>query len=280
MPPWQIPGSNNFYVVDLGPIRLDATTGTHRWQGMIEALGGAGGESISVDKVWFVPTDDGYGVLRAPVSAAQGLANVSRLGPQRDRGCAGGEADARTERGSRRVGGAGDATDYNVQATDHVVERTATADSGSTEAAGRYALAGTTTFTNVLVHAKWRFSAYTSGGPTAGLVARYTSTTSNALLHITPEQASNRTNVRLIGPLGGGVADGMPLDVHPVAVSGRRLRRLSADRCVRPVLRLDRHGVSGGGAVRGRVIGDERGVCDRRKLRVRSRRLLRSEHDR
>ena len=62
-----IPAASNFYMLDLGEIRIDAApAGTHRWQGQVEAIGATGGENVSVDAIHFVPVDDGYGVLRAP----------------------------------------------------------------------------------------------------------------------------------------------------------------------------------------------------------------------
>lgn len=57
---------NAWTMVDLGEIRLDkAPIGVHRWQGKIQALGLGGTSNIEIDKIWVVPVDDGYGVLRA-----------------------------------------------------------------------------------------------------------------------------------------------------------------------------------------------------------------------
>ena len=60
-----------FHVLDLGEVRLDRSpTGTHRWQGQIQAKGDAGAESFSVDRVWIVNQDESAGVLRAADAAA------------------------------------------------------------------------------------------------------------------------------------------------------------------------------------------------------------------
>jgi hypothetical protein len=55
-----------FYVLDLGVIRLDkAPVGTHRWQGHVEAMSLTGNETVSIDKLWVIPVQEGAGVLRA-----------------------------------------------------------------------------------------------------------------------------------------------------------------------------------------------------------------------
>ena len=55
-----------FYLLDLGIIRLDkAPVGNHRWQGHIEAMNTTGTESVSIDKLWVIPVQEGAGALRA-----------------------------------------------------------------------------------------------------------------------------------------------------------------------------------------------------------------------
>lgn len=62
-----IPAASNFYLLDLGQVRLDkGPAGTHRWQGVIQAKGAVGGENVSIARLWLVPVDEGYGKLRAP----------------------------------------------------------------------------------------------------------------------------------------------------------------------------------------------------------------------
>lgn len=56
-----------FHILDLGEVRLDPPpTGTYRWTGQIQAKGDSGGEAFSVDRVWFVNTDESSGIATAP----------------------------------------------------------------------------------------------------------------------------------------------------------------------------------------------------------------------
>lgn len=74
-----LPGASGFYPLDLGEVRLDPspTSTAHRWLGSIQASGVTGAETFSVDRIWLVPTDDGYGVLRpAPNSSSIGLSSA------------------------------------------------------------------------------------------------------------------------------------------------------------------------------------------------------------
>jgi hypothetical protein len=73
-PPKQVPGHSNFYDMDLGEVRLDpAGAGTHQWQGIFQALKESPAQStIQFDKVWIVPVDESYTLLRTPLGAGQG----------------------------------------------------------------------------------------------------------------------------------------------------------------------------------------------------------------
>lgn len=124
-----IPAANNFYAVDLGAVRLDPTTGTHRWQGAIQARGAAGGENVYVDRVWFVPTDDGYGVLRAPLNLEPGLVAYSARDEFNQTA---GALTGKTAPVGGNWAGAGDADDFAIDAGTHTAQRTAVSDgSGS-----------------------------------------------------------------------------------------------------------------------------------------------------
>jgi hypothetical protein len=63
-----------FYDLDLGEIRIDeAPVGTHGWTGQVEAMAAtSAGGNISIDKLWFVPVDEGYGILRMSPSSLAG----------------------------------------------------------------------------------------------------------------------------------------------------------------------------------------------------------------
>lgn len=70
-PAWRFPSSSNFYIADLGEVRLDALgVGTHRWDWQIQAKGDVGTEDFKVDRVWIVNEDEGSGVLRAPINTS------------------------------------------------------------------------------------------------------------------------------------------------------------------------------------------------------------------
>jgi hypothetical protein len=71
-------GGTSFFMHDLGEVRLDPSpTGPHRWNAIIQGKGDAGGENVSLDKVFVVNADEGYGVLRTPSSLVDGLVPFS-----------------------------------------------------------------------------------------------------------------------------------------------------------------------------------------------------------
>jgi hypothetical protein len=173
-----IPGASNFYAVDLGPIRLDATTGTHRWQGMIQAKGASGGENVYVDRLWLVPTDDGYGVLRAPVTPNQELAAYSARDEFNQTA---GNLNSKV----LPVGGSwvtsGAATDLAVVAgTSNLVQRTVLSE------AERYAIAGTTSMTATAVRCDFQYVG--TGAATEqlymGLLGRWTDANNHMRLQL------------------------------------------------------------------------------------------------
>lgn len=120
-----LPGTSTFYLVDLGEVRIDpAPIGTHRWRGQIQAAGAAGGENISIDKVWLQPLDESAGELIAPVSIDLGLHTYT----VRDEfNQTSGNLDGKTA----AVGGNWDTShaspltgaDFKVNATDHYAYR-------------------------------------------------------------------------------------------------------------------------------------------------------------
>lgn len=58
--------TSGYSLVDLGEIRLGKVPlGDHRWMGRVEAKRAAASGNVDVDRVWFVPVDDGMGILRA-----------------------------------------------------------------------------------------------------------------------------------------------------------------------------------------------------------------------
>jgi hypothetical protein len=171
--PWVFPQHGNFYVADLGEIRLDTTTGTHRWQGQIQAKSNTAGGDVNIDTLWFQPLDEGAGVLRSPLNLVDGLATVSAESTfDTESGAIAG--DSLTTGGTWT--GAGDADDFSVAAS--VATRTAVSDAGTT-AGGRFITASTPTLTGTVVRADVKVgtpltNAATADGP--GVLARYAST--------------------------------------------------------------------------------------------------------
>lgn len=70
-PLYQVPGVDNFYIADLGEVRLDANpVGTHRWQGQIQGMGASGGEDIDILDVFITNADESTMALSTPSVAS------------------------------------------------------------------------------------------------------------------------------------------------------------------------------------------------------------------
>lgn len=157
-PPYRLPGASNFYIADLGEVRLDpAPVGTHRWDYQIQGAGDAGAENLSVDKVWLVNKDEGMGMLSAPITFVEGLATYSA------------RSEFATESGaitgdSLAVGGAwtavtnSDASDGSVAAG--VYTRTDVSDTGTLYLLGRAITASTTAYTTLAAQVDFKASAF------------------------------------------------------------------------------------------------------------------------
>lgn len=180
---WRLPGASNFYDHDFGEVRLDAPpVGTYRWSGQIQAKGDVGGENFSVDKIWLVPADEGMGVLTAPIPSTLGLATYSARDEfNQTSGTIGTKV--------LPVGGtwaaAGATTgDFNLSGTPNFnVTRTPTNDvAGIAAGAGRFALAGTATYTNIVERIDLKNSALVAAEH--ALLARYTDTSNFMLFYI------------------------------------------------------------------------------------------------
>lgn len=71
---WVLPGPNNWFMADLGQMRIDrAPVGPHRWLGLLQAKGENGDEGIAVDEVIFQPLDEGSGRLRSSDRVVEGV---------------------------------------------------------------------------------------------------------------------------------------------------------------------------------------------------------------
>lgn len=63
----QLPAAGGFYLVNLGPIRLDVppSASSLAWTGVIQAISGANGDDISIDCLYLQPLDEAAGRLIA-----------------------------------------------------------------------------------------------------------------------------------------------------------------------------------------------------------------------
>lgn len=164
-----IPTPFSWFAVDLGEIRLDAPpVGAHRWRGIVQALGAVGANLVAVDKVWLVPIDEGYGVLRGMTSSVEGLGgDFARDGFAQSAGALAGK--------TAPIGGvwaaSGSATDLAVEAAGHTAQRS------SLDASIPHFDTLPTNRTGVLVQADFK-STLTASGPATehGIVARYVDT--------------------------------------------------------------------------------------------------------
>lgn len=166
---WNLPTQGSqFYIADLGEIRLDKIpTGSHRWGGQIQAKGQGG--TVAVDRVWFMNTDEGFGICKGAASAT-GLSSFSaRDSFDQSSGALSGKV---LSTGGTWSGG-GDTDDFSVETTGHTAQRTALSDSSINN--GRYAYAGTATYGRVTVQTDLKFSANLTGSNESwrGVLARW-----------------------------------------------------------------------------------------------------------
>jgi hypothetical protein len=168
-----------YYIVDLGAIRIDAAPiGTHRWRGQIQARAETPDGHIRIDKIWLQSVDDSAGALMAPVNPAVGLQDAEARDSFTQTA---GNLNAKTA----SVGGAwatsGDATDFTVDATNHLVTRAV-----GTTTNGRLAVVGSA-LTLCVVRCDVKVSALpaTSGDSVSpGIVARATDVSNLVALRI------------------------------------------------------------------------------------------------
>ncbi len=210
--------SAGYHVLDLGELRLDpVATGSHRWQGQIQAKGDAGAESFSIDRIWVVNADDGAGVLRAPYTIASNLGTFSA------------RSEFNTESGaitgdSLAVGGvwtgAGDADDFSVAATlgGNAASRTGVSDADLNT--GRYVTASSPTLSDTVVQAYFLTSnGAITGSARYGVLARYvdtsnwlwfgiTVTSGVATVAVIKRVAGTVTTLQAVG--SGGAPSGLP----------------------------------------------------------------------
>jgi len=224
--PKAIPAASSFYVLDLGEIRLDPPpTGIHRWQGVIQAGGAAGGENVSVDRLWFQPLDDGAGRLTASVPSEDlGLATFSARDEfNQSAGALAGK--------TLPVGGtwaaAGDADDFTVETTGKTAQRVATADAVTGVETGHFGLAGTNTYATIAVQADIRWTFAISGGP--GIFARYTDTSNFLVARIATNAPPLHSSIIVTKRVAGVSTVIATTDVGPLGQAAYYRLRLVID---------------------------------------------------
>lgn len=146
-----IPGPSNFYLVDLGEVRLDAApVGTHRWQGAIQAMGAAGGENVYIDRLWFWPMDEACFTGTAPIDSSVGLAGCAARDEFNQ---SSGNLDAPKAApigGNWAEAGRTGAAGFQIDSISHILKRTQIGDADET-GGGTYALSGVAAFTSQVV---------------------------------------------------------------------------------------------------------------------------------
>jgi hypothetical protein len=72
--PVRVPGASSFYLVNLGQVNLrEAPIGPHRWIGVVQGRGASAGARLYVDRLWYLPADEGSGIIRAASSYEVGI---------------------------------------------------------------------------------------------------------------------------------------------------------------------------------------------------------------
>ncbi len=183
-PPVRLPGASNYFIVDLGEVRLDQSpVGTHRWQGQIQAKGDAGSESFNIDRLWVINQDEGAGALRAPLNLTEGIVAYSaRSAFNTESGSITG--DAATIGGNWTVVTNSDATDFSVGSG--VATRTATSDTGTGAGifVGRGVSVGTTNYTSIVVKTDFKADIFPAAAvPGQGIFARLVDSSNHLLLY-------------------------------------------------------------------------------------------------
>jgi hypothetical protein len=182
--PWTIPATDEWFLADLGEIRLDrAPHGTHRWRGQIQARGADGGEAVVVDRLWLQPVGENAGRVIAPQLLTSGLSDFLARDDFKQLGFGALHGRPAPLGGTWATSGA--ATDFTFAdapaATDETVTR-ATTNQGDF----RYALLGASPandYAAVEVEAKLWFSAL-HFATDLGVVARWVDADNHVRAHI------------------------------------------------------------------------------------------------
>lgn len=155
----QVPAFNNWSEMDLGIITTtEKVLGTQRWTGQLEVSSAFSTSYVAptfdIDTLWLVPAGEGYGKARSALVPQIGtLAGYDYF----DSTVAGNALGTRAAPLGGNWATSGSATDfafYDDAFGGEAIQRTTTADTGS----GRFAILGTTNYTNMEVDAAVIFS--------------------------------------------------------------------------------------------------------------------------
>lgn len=166
--PWQIPAPNNFYLADLGTVRIDRTTGPHRWRGIIQAKGAVDGQNVYIGLLELQPLDEGSGRIAVSPSLGTGMGDYDARDTFASLGL-GAALNGRTvESGggtwaTSAAGAGGSTTDFAGDGGGAVI-RSTISDATSGGASGRRALYSAT-YSAIEVGGDFYTSAYPTSGP-------------------------------------------------------------------------------------------------------------------
>lgn len=216
----QVPVGGAFSEIDLGIISIPAKDlGTQRWSGRIEAYADVAGDTIDVDYLVLVPAGEGYGKARATgqpaISAVNGYDDFTSLG-------SGVALNARVAPSGGTWATSGVATDFIGNTPSGQAYR-----STISEATPRYAILGSTSFTNVQVEVFVQVDHWNGTNTVATLIARWTDANnyvavevSGAQLALYQKVAGVRTTLKstTFNPSSGLAAYGLRLTVYATGV--------------------------------------------------------------
>jgi hypothetical protein len=157
-----------FTIADLGTVSLPkALSGSQRWEGRIVAKSTVVGDDLSVDCLWLIPVDEGWGELTAVSQVASPTSVTARDSFEQSAGAL--TAKALPVGGT--WAGAGDADDFAINTSADTADRTAVSDTATSIANGRLVTAnGTSAATAITVSVKTTSSNYHAR---RGVIARY-----------------------------------------------------------------------------------------------------------
>lgn len=172
--PWvNVPSSADWFDLELDTINIGELPTGHSWTPYIEAYATSGTPTVDVDFLGLLPAQR-YGRGRSPLVFGTPASFSGRDEFDQTAGALSAKQMPVPSGAAGVWAGAGDTDDFQVDATSHYAYRAINGD--SSELNGRYAIAGTTTFTNVLVGVDFSHDIMTLAASQAlrqGVFARY-----------------------------------------------------------------------------------------------------------